>query len=48
MSPYFLRRCLGCSLVMCLVLAVLLAYLGAEFICNPWEKRMRTDGRCSG
>jgi hypothetical protein len=49
MSSYFLRRCLGCSLIMCLVFVVVLAYLGAEFVCNQWEKKgMNTDVHCSG
>jgi hypothetical protein len=49
MSSYFLRRCSGCSLIMCSVLVVVLAYLCAEFICNQWEEKgMTTDVRCSG
>jgi hypothetical protein len=49
MSPHFLRRCLGCSLIMFLVFLVVLAYLGAEFICIQWEEKgMNTDVHCSG
>jgi hypothetical protein len=39
MSSYFLRRCLGFSLLMCLGFVVVLAYLGAEFMYNQWEKK---------
>ena len=50
MSPYCLRRCLGSSLIMCLVFVEVLAYLRAEFICNQWGggERMNTDVHCSG
>jgi hypothetical protein len=49
MSSYFLRRCLGFNLMMCLVFVVVLTYLGAEFICNQWEKKgMHTGVHCSG
>jgi hypothetical protein len=49
MSSYFLRRCLGCNLIMCLVFVVVLAYLGAEFIYNQWEQKgMNADFHCSG
>jgi hypothetical protein len=49
MSSYFLGRCLGCHLIMCLVFAVVPAYLGAKFICNQWEeKKMNADVHCSG
>jgi hypothetical protein len=49
MSLYFLRRCIGFSLIMRLVFVVVLAYLGAEFICNQWEKKgVRTGVHCSG
>jgi hypothetical protein len=49
MSPYFLRRCLGCSLTMCLVFVVVLAYLGTEFKCNLWEEKgVITVVHCSG
>jgi Tfp pilus assembly protein PilX len=49
MSSYFLRCCLGCSLIMCLVVMVVLAYLGAEFIQNQGEEKgMNTDVHCSG
>jgi hypothetical protein len=49
MSPHFLRSCLGCNLIMCLVFVVVLAYLGAAFICNHWEEKgMNTVVHCSG
>jgi hypothetical protein len=50
MSLYFLRRCLDCILIiMRLVFVVVLAYLGAEFICNQCEQKgMNADVYCSG
>jgi hypothetical protein len=49
MSLYFLRCCVGCNLIMCLVFLVVLAYLGAKFIFNQWEEKgMNTDVHCSG
>jgi hypothetical protein len=39
MSSYFLIRSFGFNLIMCLVFVVVLADMGAEFVCNQWEKK---------